>query len=78
MDCQRKRYWDWAALLRASGEVRSVRAKTGRGAVALSDVPSNERLNELAGIIPARFEAHPLIDADAAKQFLDKSGSPGK
>ena len=42
---QRKRYWDWVAPLLASGEVRSVHAKVGRGAVALFDVPSNERLH---------------------------------
>jgi len=46
----RQRYWEWIAPLRASGEVRSVHARVGRGAVVLFDVPSNEvlhqRLNE--------------------------------
>jgi hypothetical protein len=41
---QRKLYWEWVAPLQASGEVRSVHAKVGRGAVVLFDVPSNERL----------------------------------
>lgn len=71
---QRRLYWAWVAPLQASGEVRSIHAKVGRGAVALFDVPSNERLhqrlNEWADIIPARFEAHALIDPDAAKAFL--------
>jgi hypothetical protein len=75
---QRKHYWDWVAPLLASGEVRSVHAKVGRGAVALFDVPSNERLhqrlNEWADIIPARFEVHALIEPAAAKAFLDKNG----
>jgi hypothetical protein len=75
---QRKQYWDWVAPLLASGEVRSVHAKVGRGAAALFDVPSNERLhqrlNEWADIIPARFEVHALIEPAAAKAFLDKNG----
>ena len=74
---QRRRYWDWVAPLQASGEVRSVHARVGRGAVALFDAPSNEhphqRLNEWADIIPARFEVHALIDPAAAKAFLDKT-----
>jgi len=73
---QRNRFWDWVAPLHASGEVRSVHAKVGRGAVALFDVPSNEclhqRLNEWADIIPARFEVHALIDPDAARAFLNQ------
>jgi muconolactone delta-isomerase len=74
---RRKHYWDWVAPLQASGEVRSIHAKVGRGAVVLFDVPSNEqlhqRLNEWADIIPARFEVHALIDPDAAKAFLNKT-----
>jgi muconolactone delta-isomerase len=74
---QRKRYWDWAAPLQASGEIRSLHAKVGRGAVALFDVPSNERLhqrlNEWADIIPARFEVHALIDPAAAKAYLSQT-----
>lgn len=72
----RQKYWEWVAPLRASGEVRSIHAKVGRGAVALFDVPSNEqlhrRLNEWADIIPARFEVHALIDPDAALAYLNK------
>jgi len=74
---QRKVYWDWVAPLLRSGEVRSVHAKVGRGAVALFDVASNEqlhrRLNEWADIIPARFEIHALIDPGAALAFLEGS-----
>jgi uncharacterized protein DUF3303 len=79
---QRKLYWDWIAPLQASGEVRSVHAKVGRGAVVLFDVPSNERLhqrlNQWADIIPARFEVHALIDPAAALEFLGKSAAPEK
>jgi hypothetical protein len=75
---QRKYFWDWIAPMQASGEVRSVHAKGGRGAVVLFDVPSNEqlhqRLNEWADIVPARFEVHALIDPGAARAFLEKSG----
>ena len=70
----RQQFWKWAAPLQASGELRSIYAKVGRGAVALFDVESNEglhrRLNEWADIIPARFEVHALIDPDAAQRFL--------
>jgi hypothetical protein len=79
---QRKRYWDWVAPLLASGEVRSIHAKVGRGAVALFDVASNERLhqrlNEWADIIPAHFEVHALIDPDAAQAFLNKPPDPDR
>ncbi len=74
---QRKRYWEWIAPLQAAGEVRSVHARVGRGAVVLFDVPSNERLhqhlNAWADIIPAHFQVHPLIDPEAAKTFLNQS-----
>jgi len=70
----RQRYWQWIAPLQASGEVRWVYARVGRGAVVLFDVPSNEalhsRLNAWADITPARFEVHALIDPDAAQRFL--------
>jgi muconolactone delta-isomerase len=79
---QRKRYWEWIAPLQQSGEVRSIHAKVGRGAVALFDVPSNERLhqrlNEWADIIPARFEVHALIDPKAALDYLDKTAGRDK
>ena len=73
---QRKRYWEWIAPLQAAGEVRSVHARVGRGAVVLFDVPSNERLhqhlNAWADIIPAHFQVYPLIDPEAAKTFLNQ------
>jgi hypothetical protein len=71
---QRQRYWQWIAPLQTSGEVRSVHAKVGRGAVVLFDVASNEhlhrRLNEWAEIIPACFAVHALIDPDVAQAYL--------
>jgi muconolactone delta-isomerase len=70
----RQRYWQWIAPLQASGEVRSVYARVGRGAVVLFDVASNEvlhrRLNEWQDIIPVQFEVHALIDPDAAQDYL--------
>jgi hypothetical protein len=75
----RQRYWQWIEPLQAAGEVRSVYARVGRGAVVLFDVPSNEvlhrRLNEWQDIIPVRFEVHPLIDPDAAQSYLRTSGA---
>src|SRR4051812_26899990 len=71
---QRQAYWRWIEPLLASGEVRSVHARVGRGAVVLFDVPSNEalhrRLNEWADLIPAQFSLYPLVDPVAAQAFL--------
>jgi muconolactone delta-isomerase len=74
----RQQYWEWIRPLQDSGEVRSVYARVGRGAVVLFDVPSNEvlhhRLNEWQEIIPVRFEIYPLIDPHAAQQYLRTGG----
>ncbi len=74
----RQRYWTWIEPLIAAGEVRSVHAKVGRGAVVLFDVASNEalhaHLNAWADIIPARFDVHALIDPANARRFLDSQG----
>lgn len=71
---QRKLYWPWAQDKLDRGLAKSFYARTGRGAVALLDVDSNEALhsllNEWAEIIPAEFDIYPLIDPDAIKSFL--------
>ena len=70
----RQSFWPWIAKYQASGACRHVYARVGRGAVAVFDVESNEVLhrilNEWADIIPAHFDAYPLLDVDAAKQLL--------
>ena len=75
----RQSYWHWIQPLIDSGEVRSVHAKVGRGAVVLFDVPSNEalhaHLNGWADIIPATFEVHALIDPVHARRFLAGQGA---
>jgi muconolactone delta-isomerase len=72
----RQRYWEWVRPLQASGEIRFVYARVGRDVVVLFDVPSNEvlhrRLNEWQDIIPVQFDTYPLIDPEAAQQFLLK------
>ena len=77
----RQRYWTWVQPLIDAGEVRSVHAKVGRGAVVLFDVASNEalhaHLNAWADIIPATFQVHALIDPLAARRFLAEQGSTG-
>ena len=54
---------------------RAFYARTGRGAVAIFDVPSNEELHRLltewSEMIPAEFDIYPLLDPDAAVQFLN-------
>ena len=70
----RERYWQWVQPLIDSGEVKSVYGRVGRGAVAILDVASNERLhlllNQWSDIVPAEFQVHPLLDPDAMKAFL--------
>jgi hypothetical protein len=70
----RQSYWAWIQPLIDAGEVRSVHAKVGRGAVVLFDVASNEALhthmNAWADIIPATFQVHALIDPAQAQRFL--------
>ena len=67
-------YWPWAQDKLDRGLAKSFYARTGRGAVALFDVDSNEvlhgLLNEWAEIIPAEVDIFPLIDPDAIKSFL--------
>lgn len=70
----RQAYWQWIQPLIDRGEVRSVHAKAGRGAVVLFDVASNEalhaHLNAWADIIPATFQVEALIDPAKAQAFL--------
>jgi muconolactone delta-isomerase len=77
----RQAYWRWIEPLRQSGQVRSVHARVGRGAVVLFDVDSNEALhrflNEWGDIIPAHFEIYPLIDPDAAQKYLAVQSAGG-
>ena len=72
----RKRYWPWAQSLLDSGKAQSFYARTGRGAVAIFDVESNETLhallNEWSEIVPAEFQIYPLISPDSIRQFLEK------
>ncbi|MEC7884857.1 MAG: DUF3303 family protein [Chloroflexota bacterium] len=72
----RKRYWPWAQGLLDSGKAQSFYARTGRGAVAIFDVESNETLhallNEWSEIVPAEFQIYPLISPDSIRQFLEK------
>ena len=72
----RKRYWPWAQDLLDSGKAQSFYARTGRGAVAIFDVESNETLhallNEWSEIVSAEFQIYPLISPDSIRQFLEK------
>ena len=76
---KREEYWRWMAPKLRSRRCRFVYARAGRGAVALFDVRRNEELhallNEWAELIPAHFEVLPLIDPDAARQYLKKKKS---
>jgi muconolactone delta-isomerase len=82
MATKRQAYWRWLAPLQKAGTCKSIYARTGRGAVAIFDVGSNETLhaliNEWAEIIPAHFDIYPLIDPAQAKRFLGKQRKPPK
>ena len=73
---QRKKYWPWAQDKLDKGLAKSFYARTGRGAVAIFDVPSNETLHELLNewseIVPATFQIYPLIEPDSITKFLEK------
>lgn len=73
----RQDYWRWIDQNRKAGLIRHVWARTGRGAVAVMDVESNETLhrllNEWCEIVPAEFDIHPLIDPDQAQNFLGQT-----
>jgi hypothetical protein len=72
---RRHKFWRWLAPLQESGECEWGYARVGRGAVAVFDVGSNERLhrllNEWSDIIPVTFEVLPLIKIEKSKAFLD-------
>jgi len=71
---RRQRYWPWVQNQIAAGLVKSVHARVGRGAVVMFDVDSNDTLhrllNEWGDIVPALFQIFPLIDPNAAQNFL--------
>ena len=74
MAARRRKFWRWIEPMLKARQCRWVYARTGRGAVALFDVASNEelhaQLNGWAELIPAHFEIYPLIDAAGAQRFL--------
>lgn len=76
MTRSRKKFWRWIDPMLKSRKCRWVYARTGRGAVALFDVKSNDELHAIlngwAEIIPAQFDIYPLIDTNAARRFLGK------
>ena len=73
---QRRKYWPWAQDKLDKGLAKSFYARTGRGAVAIFDVASNETLHELLNewseIVPATFQIYPLIEPDSITKFLEK------
>jgi muconolactone delta-isomerase len=70
----RRKFWIWFNPMLADGQAKWIYARPGRGAVALFDTNSHEHLHRLLGawaeLIPATFEIHPLIDAQAAQAHL--------
>ncbi len=70
----RQDFWRWIDPHLKSGLAKWTYARTGRGAVALFDVDSNETLhrllNEWSEIIPATFDIYPLVDVAASRKLL--------
>ena len=75
---RRQGFWRWLEPLLQAGNARCGYARTGRGAVVIFDIDSNETLhrllNEWGEIIPATFDVYPLVDIPASKAFLAASG----
>ena len=73
---QRRKYWPWAQDKLDRKLAISFYARTGRGAVVIFDVDSNETLhsllNEWSEIVPAEFQIYPLISPDSIRQFLEQ------
>ena len=74
---KRQAYWAWLTPLQEKGLCKGIWARTGRGAIALLDVPDNETLhrlmNEWAEIIPATFEVYPVIHPGPENASLNKT-----
>jgi len=72
---QRRKYWSWAQDKLDNGLALNFYARTGRGAVAVFDIDSNDvlhrLLNEWSEIMPANFDIYPLLDSKSIKSFLD-------
>ena len=73
----RRAFWDWVAPLERDGTVRYCYPRLGRGAVALFEVDSTERLQgyltQWSDLIPATFDVLPLVDV-AYQQWLVGGG----
>ena len=74
MAASRQAFWHWMDPHLKSGLAQCSYARTGRGAVAVFNVDSNETLhrllNEWAEIIPATFDVYPLVDISASRKLL--------
>ena len=79
---RRQSFWPWIGQYETAGICKHVYARVGRGAVAVFDVESNERLhrilNEWADIIPAEFDVYPLVDLDQTRKMLAAQVAAGK
>ncbi len=74
MAASRQGFWRWMDPHLKSGLAQCSYGRTGRGAVAVFNVDSNETLhrllNEWAEIIPATFDVYPLVDIAASRKLL--------
>jgi hypothetical protein len=72
----RKSFWPWVEDKLAKGIARSFYPRTGRGAVAVFDVESNDMLhrllNEWADAVPAEFTLYPLMEPESIVAFLNE------
>jgi hypothetical protein len=79
---RRQGFWPWIGNYEASGICKHIYPRVGRGAVAVFDVESNERLhrilNEWADIIPAEFEVYPLVDVASTRKMLAAQAAANK
>jgi muconolactone delta-isomerase len=77
---QQRKWWRWIAPLQNSGVVKALWIKTGRGAVVVFNVDSNEHLHQLINqwqeCVPANFAVQPLIEPSHQANLAQRGGSP--
>lgn len=80
MRSRQKAYWVWLNERMQEGTVKHLWNKTGRGAVVIADVPSNEELHKLINqwqeLVPATFEVTPLVSKEHQERIANAGTNP--
>lgn len=73
----RLEFLKWMDILQKDGLVLNFYPRVGRGAIAIFDVLSNDRLHELltkwTSFVPVEFEIYPLASVESTKKLLERA-----